>query len=240
MWTTVLVMAITVIFEPIRIGLAVLMLNRPRPMLQLLTFLCGGFTMGVGVGLVVLFILRATPLASGGFTVAKVQIAVGLFALLVAVVLATKISVRQPGRGVFAGAAVRSDLDGAAIQPTPLSGLGMVSTRARRHLQGNALWVAGVSGLGTALPSANYLAAIAVILASGAAPAAQAQALLVFNVVAFALVEIPLVGYLVAPDKTRAAMAALHTWIRSRPRRDVAALLAAGGCFMLALGASGL
>src|SRR5688572_23664325 len=89
MWTTVLVMAIAVIFEPIRIGLAVLMLNRPRPMLQLLAFLCGAFTMGVGVGLVVLFILRSTPLAAGKFTVADVQIAIGLLALLVAVVVAT-------------------------------------------------------------------------------------------------------------------------------------------------------
>ena len=95
-------------------------------------------------------------------------------------------------------------------------------------------------GSGIALPSVDYLAALAVILASGAAPAAQTGALLTFNVVAFALVEIPLIGYLAAPDKTRAAMAALHGWIRSRRRRDVAALLAAAGCFVLALGMTGL
>jgi len=40
MLATVLVMAVAVIFEPVRIGLAVLMLNRPRPVLQLLAFLC--------------------------------------------------------------------------------------------------------------------------------------------------------------------------------------------------------
>ena len=84
------------------------------------------------------------------------------------------------------------------------------------------------------------MAALAVILASGAAPATQAVALLMFNVVAFALVEIPLVSYLVAPDKTRTSMAALHDWIRSRPRRHVAALLAAVGCVMLAFGLTGL
>jgi hypothetical protein len=240
MWTTMLVLAIAVIFEPIRIGLAVLMLNRPRPMLQLLAFLCGAFTMGVGVGLVVLFILRSTPLAAGKFTVAEVQIAIGLLALLVAVVLATNMTARQFARGVFAGAAVGSDSDGVVIEPTQPSGLGKLSTRARHHLQGSALWVAGVSGLGTALPSPNYMAAMAVILASGAAPAAQAGALLTFNVVAFALVEIPLVSYLLAPEKTRAAMAALHAWIRSRRRRDVAALMAAVGCVMVAAGISGL
>jgi Sap, sulfolipid-1-addressing protein len=94
MWTTVLVMAIAVIFEPIRIGLAVLMLNRRRPMLQLLTFLSGGFTMGIGVGLVILFILRATPLA-GHFTVGQAQIVAGSLALFVALVLATSAPARK-------------------------------------------------------------------------------------------------------------------------------------------------
>jgi hypothetical protein len=131
MWTTVLVMAIAVIFEPVRIGLVVLMLNRPRPMLQLLTFLCGGFTMGVGVGLVVLFILRATPLAAGRFTMADVQIVVGLLALLVAAVLIMNISARQFARRPFACAAVGSDSDGVAIQPTQPSGLARLSIRAR-------------------------------------------------------------------------------------------------------------
>jgi hypothetical protein len=45
----------------------------------------------------------------------------------------------------------------------------------------------------------------------------------------FALVEIPLISYLVAPDTTRAAVAALHAWIRSRHRRDVATLVAGKG-----------
>jgi hypothetical protein len=65
-------------------------------------------------------------------------------------------------------------------------------------------------GLGIALPSVDYLAVLAVILASGAPPAPQAVALLTFNTVAFSLVEIPLISYLAAPDKTRALMAALH------------------------------
>ena len=64
MWITVLVMAIAVSLEPFRIGMTVLMLNRPRPMLQLLAFLCGSFAMGTTVGLVVLFVLRLALLGS--------------------------------------------------------------------------------------------------------------------------------------------------------------------------------
>jgi hypothetical protein len=237
MWTTVLVMALAVIFEPIRLGLAVLMLNRPRPMLQLFTFLCGGFTMGIGVGLVILFILRATPLA-GNFTVPQAQIVAGLLALLVAVVLATNVLAHKVIRRVPANAAVGGD--GGVDLLEPPSGLKKLSTRAQEFLQGDSLYVAGVSGLAVALPSANYLGAMAAILASGAGPAAQAQALLLFNVVAFTLVEIPLVSYLAAPQKTREFMAALQEWVRTRSHREFAVLLAAGGCFLLVLGLSSL
>jgi hypothetical protein len=65
-------------------------------------------------------------------------------------------------------------------------------------------------------------------------------ALLVFNVVAFALVELPLVAYLLAPDRTRSLMAALNDWIRSRRRRGAAAVLIAVGCVLLVAGIAGL
>jgi hypothetical protein len=58
--------------------------------------------------------------------------------------------------------------------------------------------------------------------------------------VAFALVEIPLISFLVAPQKTRAVMTALQAWLKSRSHRDLGLLLAAGGCFLLALGLSSL
>lgn len=82
MWSTVLVLALSVICEPVRIGLVVLMLNRRRPLLHLLTFLCGGYTMAGGVAMVTLVVLGATPLA-GHFSVAEVQIGTGLIALLI-------------------------------------------------------------------------------------------------------------------------------------------------------------
>ncbi len=88
MLVTVLVMALAVSIEPFRIGMTVLMLNRPRPALQLLAFLCGGFVMGTTVGLVVLFVFRRSLLGSTYFTVPKVQILIGLLALSIAVLVA--------------------------------------------------------------------------------------------------------------------------------------------------------
>ncbi|BBZ51477.1 GAP family protein [Mycobacterium heidelbergense] len=213
MWITVLVMALAVSLEPFRIGMTVLMLSRPRPLLQLLALLCGGFAMGTTVGLVVLFVLRRRLLGSTYFTLPRVQIFIGVLALLVAAVLL----VMKRGDGP-----------------------GKLTTWTRRLLHGPSLWVAGVAGLGIALPSVDYLAALAVILASGAAAMTQVGALLVFNVVAFALVEIPLLAYLLAPRTTRTWMTALHNWIRSRRRIEVAALLAGVGCVLLTVGLTAL
>jgi Sap, sulfolipid-1-addressing protein len=216
MWITLLVMAVAVSLEPFRIGMTILMLNRPRPIVQLFAFLCGGFAMGTAVGVVVLFVLRPALLGSAHFTLPKVQIVIGVLALLVAAVLATGLRLRR----------------------SPNSG--QLSGRARRLANGSSPWVAAVAGLGIALPSVDYLAALAVILASGSAASTQVAALLTFNVVAFALVEIPLVAYLVAPDRTRASMTALHGWLRSRRRRDVAALLAGIGSLLVVVGLAGL
>jgi hypothetical protein len=225
MWITILVMAVAISLEPFRIGMTVLMLNRPRPMLQLLAFLSGGFAMGISVGLVVLFVLQPKLLESKHFTLPKVQIAIGVLALLGSAVVATNILAGRFGGRAAAGAQ---------------AGPGRLSTRVRHLLRGRSLWIAAVAGLGIALPSVDYLAALAVILASGTTATTQAGALLAFNVVAFALVEIPLAAYMLAPEKTRASMTALNDWIRSRRRREVAALLAGVGCVLIVIGATGL
>jgi hypothetical protein len=216
MLITVLVMALAVSVEPFRIGMTVLMLNRPRPARQLFAFLCGGFAMGTTVGLIVLFVFRRILLGTSYVTVPRAQLLVGLLILGIAAVVAVDL----PGR--------------LGSRPERLA------TPARRLMSGGSLSVAGIAGLSIALPSVDYLAALAVILASRAAVVTQVAVLLMFNVVAFALVEIPLLAYLLAPATTARAVTALNDWIRSRRRRDVAILLAAVGCAFLAVGASGL
>jgi hypothetical protein len=141
MWITVLVMAIAVSLEPFRIGMTVLMLNRPRPMLQLIAFLSGGFAMGATAGLVVIFAFRPGLLGSAHFTLPKVQIVIGVLALLMAILLA------------------------AGVMPAP-----KLPAQARGLVSGQSPWVAAVAGLGIALPSVDYLAVLAVIVASAPPP----------------------------------------------------------------------
>jgi hypothetical protein len=212
MWlTTVVLMAVAVSLEPFRIGMTVLMLNRPRPMLQLTAFLTGAYAMGLSAGLIVLFVFGSALSRSGHFTLPKVQLVVGVVALALAVALATGV---VSGRTLGAG--------------------------TRRLMHGRTLWMAGAAGLTIALPSVDYLAALAVIIASRAAAATQVGALVLFNVIAFTLVQIPLLAYLTAPEETRRRMAAFNDWIRSRNRSQVAALLAALGGVLVMVGVVGM
>jgi hypothetical protein len=223
MWITLLAMAVAVSLEPFRIGMTVLMINRPRPGLQLLAFLTGGFAMGTTVGLIVLFILRPA-LGSAHFTLPRVQIIVGVVLLINAALVASGVMSKR-GDG-------SAGLNSRRFEP--------LATRTRQLLNGRSLWTASVAGLGIALPSVDYLAVLALIVASGAAASAQFGALLLFNVVAFGFVEIPLLSFLVAPDRTRTAVSALQDWLRSRRRRAVTIVLAAVGCVLLAAGLAGL
>jgi len=224
MWITLLAMAVAVSLEPFRIAMTILMINRPRPLMQLFVFLACGFAMGITVGTIVLFVLRPA-LGSAHFTLPRVQLAVGAVLLIYAAVVATDLMGRV-GRMRGHGAASRADRR-----------FGPLATRIRKLLDDRSPWTAGIAGLGIALPSIDYLAVLALIAASAAT---QVGALLLFNVVAFGFVELPLVSYLVAPNRTRATLSALQDWVRRRRRRDVAILLAVVGCVLLGAGFSGL
>lgn len=227
MWITLLAMAVAVSLEPFRIGMTVLMINRPRPLAQLLAFLTGGFAMGIAVGIIVVFVLRPA-LGSAHFTLPTVQVVVGAVLLVNAAVVASGLVGRIRGeRG-----------DDPADRTDQI--LAPLATRTRQLVNGRSLWTAGIAGLGIALPSVDYLAVLALIVASGAAASVQVGALLLFNVVAFAFVEIPLLCYLVAPDRTRTALSALNDWLRARRRNAVTVLLAVVGCVLVVAGLAGL
>lgn len=226
MWIPILVMALAVSLEPFRVGMTVLMLNRPRPVLQLCAFLCGGFVMGITVGLVVIFVFRRRLVASTHLTLPTVQVLVGAFAVAVAAMLAVRVGVDRFRRG-------RPDVADVVPRETRAPG---VQAWLRQLLTGRQLWVAALAGLGIALPSVDYLAALAVILASGAAAADQVGALLLYNIVAFALVEVSLLAYLLAPGTTRRSLTALNNWVGARRRLEVVGLLLVVGIVLIGAG----
>ena len=221
-------LAIAVNFEPSRPTLVPLMLARPRPIVQLTALYLGIFTTGMVAGLLVLFVFHRTPLGTDPVNGGRVQIAIGLFALLIAALTASNLLRR------------RRDAPAADGDPTQRP-VEKVAEHARNVLRkGNSAWVSFLLGLGIGLPSVDYLAVLVVIGASGSSPLSQIIALLVFLVLGNSFIAIPLAAYVLAPHRTNRRMALCQIWIRNRTRRQIAAVLVAVGLIQILLGASTL
>jgi LPXTG-motif cell wall-anchored protein len=230
-WSAVLVMALAAMVDPLRIGVTVLVISRPRPVLQLLAFWLGGLAMGLAVGLGALFLLRdvaltlmqGLPSTGDSPTVALVEMGVGVVALAVAAL----VGLTPPRRR-------RAEPD--ARRDSPLTRL---TTRVGDAIRGGSLWVAFVAGVALATPL-QYVAALAAILVSGVDAPTQLLALLAYHLVVLAFAEIPLLGSLVAPATTYATMLRIHDWVIVRRRRLTAVIVGAIGALLFVNGVSGI
>jgi hypothetical protein len=90
------------------------------------------------------------------------------------------------------------------------------------------------------MPNAYFLAALALILGSGATLPAQIGAVFAFNLVSFAVVEIPIVSYAIAPEATRARVEQLHPWIDAHGRPVTATIAGVLGAYLVIVGVSNL
>jgi hypothetical protein len=89
----------------------------------------------------------------------------------------------------------------------------------QRTLSRGSAWATFVVGALLTLPGASYLIGLHKIADSNSSTAASVGAVLLFNVIMLALLEIPLVGFTVAPDRTRGAIDRLKAWFASNARR---------------------
>ena len=111
MWGTVLAIALVSTADPVRIGIAVLLFSRSRPVLHLVALWLGGMTVGVVLGMGVLFglhdvalgVMQRVELAATSSTVGHIQIVAGVLALLVAVPIAVGFPARQHARVAIPG-----------------------------------------------------------------------------------------------------------------------------------------
>jgi hypothetical protein len=238
MWSAVLGLSLIAAIDPIRIGIVVLLISRPRPMVSLLAFWLGGMAAGIAAALVLvvylrdlmLSVMRALLSAIGSPAAAHVRFAIGVLVLLIAGLIAARFRVRQhaPAR--------RTGGEGSVLALEPDTRNGSSRLSIRRQLEEGSLAVAFIAGIGWATPPVEYLAAIIAILASGAAATAQVSAALMFTLVAFAVAEIPLVSYLAMPEKTVAVVQRLHDRIRARRQAILAVFVCTFGVLLVASG----
>jgi hypothetical protein len=253
MWTYVLLLGLSLVPDPVRLGIAVLLMSRRRAVLNLFAYWLGGMIAGIGEAIAVLILLRGTALVvihnvvstienvrsrvpiffAGG----RLQVTLGVLFLLFAVAVSARERTRartRVGVGICDG-----DASALAMQPRTPTAFSRLSARAQNMLQGGLVWPVFVFGI-SSLPPIEGPMALTVIMASRTAIGMQFSAFVVFIALVFAVIEIPLVAYLAMPEKTQAVMLQLHNWAQAHRWRILETMLALGGVVFLVKGMGNL
>jgi hypothetical protein len=246
MWAAVVFFAFTAAQDPVRIGIIVLLISRPRPLPNVFAYWLGLMTTGFGAALAALFLLRDFLLpvarvvtsAAASPVVPPIQIVLGVLALSTAAMLAAPSSVRQAAHALVPG----GDSSALVVQQKTPSAFATICARLSWTglLEGRSLGMALVAGLCTSTQLVEFWGAMMVILASGKGAAAQVGAALMFTLLAFTIIEIPLVSCLIAPAKTQAIVMQLHDRLRTHRRPILAFMLGAMGVLMVTSGVGGV
>jgi Sap, sulfolipid-1-addressing protein len=238
MCSAVIVLSLLAAIDPVRIGITALLISRPRPMRNLLAFWLGGMAAGIGAALAVLLFLRDVTLpvmrlvlsATSNPITAYLQVAIGVVAVSFATLLVARFWARQ--RSPVRVAAGESSVLLLEPNTQPASGRPPI----RHWLEGGSWVVAFVAGVALATPPVEYIAAILAIVASEPGAPAQVGAALMFTVVAFTFVEVPLVTYLTAPTQTLAVVRRMNDWISERRQAIPGMVVGAIGFLLLVSG----
>jgi hypothetical protein len=262
MWSSVVVLALLAALNPVRLGLALLVISRQRPVQNLLAFWIGCLAASIAVLLVPLTALHVTPmfrslvqdLASpatlASSTVRYIQVGMGVLALSIAAVMTVRFLTHQRAQVPTPGGdtatlvldsntptAIKRLLGPAPEAPTEgKSAIRRLPDRARNAWENGSSWVALMIGLGSGPSPDGVLYVLAIIVPAGAAIGTQVSAAIVFVVGMLGIVEIMLVSYLAAPAKTHAVVRLLHDWVRAHHRQVVVAVCTVAGVSLVAQG----
>jgi hypothetical protein len=231
MWVNVFLLALAMNFEPTRIGLLPLFLAGDKPLNKMLAFLVGSMTASLSFGITILTTLEAKPFGDhinlGGWA----QIALGASALAVSTVITSRWLItrfRNERPPNFLETTQKIDDLPRAIEPIKLM---FITFRTMP-----SPWIAGLLGVGVGLPSADFVAVLAIIGSSELPASYQSVALVMFVVTGSLVILTPLLGLHFAPIKTRKMVTSFGNWFRSRHPFEYVGLLAIMGCVLIFLG----
>jgi hypothetical protein len=207
-------LAVASIFWPLLITIVVIVLRTERPVRLLAAFLAGSLLATITIGLALVLSFDGSGFLSShrGTIDPAVNIVVGALAIVAAL------------------AVWRLD-----ERPREPKAEARTRGRAEHYLENARLaFVAGV--LLNIVPGLFPIVALKDIAEGGYATATSVVLVVVFYLVMFTSVEVPLVGYLVAPEPTVRTVQRLNRWLDRNARKVGAGVLAVVGAYLVARG----
>lgn len=211
---SIFLLSLAAMANPSLIAAVTVMLLLPNPKRLMLGYLLGAYLTSITLGLLIVHTLHGSSTESTSkHTLGPIEdVVLGLLALTLAFVLRTgRDRPYEERRRTKKEAKLEARREaGKATESLPLRLLG----------KGNP-WLTFVVGIALSFPGVSYLDALDHIHKLNASTLATVLLVVGFCVVELALLEIPLLGYAFAPERTQRMVNGFRDWIGRRGRTAV-------------------
>ncbi len=221
---SIFLLSLLAMFNPTLLAATTVMMLLPNTKKLMFGYLLGAYLTSISLGLLIVFSLHGTgSVDTARHTLSPVEdLVVGAIALVVGLVL-------RSGRGERLRERRRQRKEakngGEAREPLPLRMLGRGSAR-----------VTFAVGVVLTFPGVSYLAGLDRMAELDAATIPTALLVIGFCLIQQMLLELPLLGYAVAPEWTQDAVARFRDWLARNGRRAAVNGALAIGILLLARG----
>jgi len=230
-----LLLAFEAALYPTLLAAVVILLTLERPARLIAAYLAGGLTISIGLGCLIVFALDSSNAVENQQSLLSwtADLAIGGLALLAAVALSThqdeRWRARRRARRARQGRTpeIAREEAAAADKREPWS---------QRILARGSLPIVFVAALFVNVPGAAYLIALKDIAAENHSTATSVGLIVVFNLIMFLLAEIPLVGLLVAPERTGVLVDSMNRWLNEHSRQLAIVICLVFGGFLVVRG----
>jgi hypothetical protein len=222
----VIVLALTASLNPTLVAATTVMLLLDKPARLMTGYLLGAYITSITLGLVVVFSLSSSSVTSTTQNTLSPSVDIGLGAVFLAIAF-----VLYTGRAerLRARRAARKAAKGPHEPP-----------RWQRELSKGSARMTFVVGALLTLPGASYLAGLTEIHKLKYSTAGTVLVVIGFNLVMLWLLEVPLVGYLIAPDSTPRAVERAKAWVSRHAHKYAVRGFTAIGALLVIKGLIGL
>jgi hypothetical protein len=209
--------ALTAALNPTLLTATTVMLLLERPKRLMLGYWLGAMTTGVVVGIAIVY-----SMGSAGVSTSQHQVSPGIDFAVGAILLLASFAVRR--RSTPEALEQRAAKRAAKPKKTP---------KWQQKLSSGTTRTTFVIGLLLSFPGASYLASLDQIHKQGLSTAGVIATVIAVNLVMLVLLEVPLIGYTLAPDRTSATIDRFKDWMARNGARALANTLAVLGAALV-------
>jgi hypothetical protein len=225
----IFLLSVVAMFNPSLLAALTVMLLLPSPKRLMIGYLLGAYTTSITLGLVIVFTLSdSSATSTAKHTISPIEdIVVGSLVLLIAFVLRTgRDQPFQERRQVKKSAKVAAMREaGRPTESLPIRLLGKGDPR-----------ITFVVGMLLSFPGVSYLAALHDIAKLDPGTVPTVLLVVGFCLMQQILLEVPLLGYIFAPESTEAKVTGFKSWMSRKGRSAVVAGAFVIGAYLVARG----